>query len=173
MGNHIVGVASLACVSRMVNTEKLVLKSNDNKTFEVEREIAEMSLTIKNLVEDIGEALTDEIPLPNVSGTILEKVLLYCRHHHENPSQDDKKSGEISGWDKEFCEVPQAILFDLILAANYLDIKPLLDLTCKTVADMIRGKNPEEVRSQFNIKNDFTQEEEEQVRKENGWCEDK
>ncbi len=28
----------------------------------------------------------------------------------------------------------------LLQAANYLNIKDLLDLTCKTVADMIRGK---------------------------------
>lgn len=54
-----------------------------------------------------------------------------------------------------------------------MDIKPLLDLTCKTVANMIKGKTPEEIRKTFNIKNDFTPEEEEQVRKENEWCEER
>ena len=39
----------------------------------------------------------------------------------------------------------------------------LLDVTCKTVANMIKGKTPEEIRKTFNIKNDFTQAEEEQV----------
>tara|TARA_R110002050_G_scaffold205573_1_gene341331 strand:+ start:4960 stop:5154 length:195 start_codon:yes stop_codon:yes gene_type:complete len=63
-------------------------------------------------------------------------------------------------------------LFELIITANFLDIKPLLDLTCKTVANMIKGKTTEEIRKQFNIKNDFTPEEEEQVRKENAWCEE-
>lgn len=48
-------------------------------------------------------------------------------------------------------------------AANYLDIKGLLDVTCKTVANMIKGKSPEEIRKTFNIKNDFTPAEEEQV----------
>jgi hypothetical protein len=48
-------------------------------------------------------------------------------------------------------------------AANYLNIKSLLDLTCKTVADMIKGKTPEEIRAHFNIQNDFTPEEEEEV----------
>ncbi|KAJ1491295.1 Skp1 family, dimerization domain-containing protein [Baffinella frigidus] len=65
------------------------------------------------------------------------------------------------------------VLFNLILAANFLDIKDLLDLTCKTVAEYIKQcKTPEEIRQRFNIPNDFTPEEEEEVRKENAWCED-
>ena len=38
---------------------------------------------------------------------------------------------------------------------------------------MIKGKTPEEIRKSFNIKNDFTEEEEAQVRKENQWSEEK
>lgn len=53
--------------------------------------------------------------------------------------------------------------FFVFQAANYLDIKGLLDVTCKTVANMIKGKTPEEIRKTFNIKNDFTEEEEAQV----------
>lgn len=34
---------------------------------------------------------------------------------------------------------------------------------------MIKGKTPEEIRKTFNIENDFTPEEEEQIRKENEW----
>lgn len=48
-------------------------------------------------------------------------------------------------------------------AANFLDIKPLLNLTCGAVANMIKGKTPEEIRVTFNIENDFTREEEDQV----------
>lgn len=55
-------------------------------------------------------------------------------------------------------------------AANYLDIKGLLDLTCKTVADMMRGKTVEEIRETFHIKNDYTPEEEAEVRRENQWA---
>jgi hypothetical protein len=47
-----------------------------------------------------------------------------------------------------------------------VDIKPLLDVGCKTVANMIKGKSPEEVRKTFNITNDFTPEEEDQIRRE-------
>jgi len=34
------------------------------------------------------------------------------------------------------------------------------DVGCKTVANMIKGKTPEEIRRLFNIVNDFTPEEE-------------
>jgi S-phase kinase-associated protein 1 len=51
-----------------------------------------------------------------------------------------------------------------------LNIKELLDLTCQTVADMIKNKTPEEIRRIFNIVNDFTPEEEEEVRRENQWA---
>ncbi|EHA98526.1 S-phase kinase-associated protein 1 [Heterocephalus glaber] len=59
------------------------------------------------------------------------------------------------------------------IATNYLEVKGLLDVTCKTVANMIKGKTSEEICKIFNIKNDFTEEEEAQVRKENQWCEEK
>lgn len=37
---------------------------------------------------------------------------------------------------------------------------------------MIKGKSPEEIRQTFNIVNDFTPEEEAQIRRENEWVED-
>lgn len=40
------------------------------------------------------------------------------------------------------------------------------DVGCKTVANMIKGKQPEEIRKLFNIVNDFTPEEEAQIKKE-------
>jgi len=156
------------------------LQSSDEQEFEVEKAVAEMSVTIKNMLEDMGEGMGEApIPLPNVTGKILAKVIEYCKWHLEHPTpvseekKDEKRTDDIIPWDLDFCKVDQATLFELILAANYLDIKPLLDLTCKTVANMIKGKTPEEIRKTFNIKNDFTPEEEEQVRKENEWCEER
>ena len=63
---------------------------------------------------------------------------------------------------------PVNILILIFQAANFLNIKDLLDLTCQTVADMIKGKTPEEIRKTFNIKN--TPEDEEEVRRENQWA---
>lgn len=151
---------------------KVKLTSSDNQVFEVDEEVAMESQTVKNMIEDTGAE--DSIPLPNVSGKILAKVIEYCKYHVEaNKKVDDKAAkseDDIRQWDTEFVKVDQATLFDLILAANYLNIKGLLDLTCQTVAHMIKGKTPEEIRKTFNIKNDFTPEEEEEVRRENQWA---
>eukprot|EP00054_Salpingoeca_dolichothecata_P031679 m.264263 g.264263 ORF g.264263 m.264263 type:complete len:172 (+) comp27626_c0_seq1:106-621(+) len=159
---------------------KVKLMSSDHKEFEVEASVAKMSITIKNMLDDLGWSGEDDtpIPLPNVTGAILEKVIQYCKQHKDDPilteeEQLEKRSEEITGWDADFVKVDQGTLFEMILASNFLDIKPMLDLTCKTVANMIKGKTPEEIRKHFNIKNDFTPQEEEQVRRENEWCEEK
>lgn len=120
---------------------------------------------------------------------------------NEEENDNRKKTTDIEEWDQKFMQVDQEMLFEIILvcgappslpprlspvvlrtttdrvlriqAANYLDIKPLLDVGCKTVANMIKGKSPEEIRKTFNITNDFTPEEEEQIRRENEWAEDR
>ncbi|KAF8634083.1 hypothetical protein AX15_001085 [Amanita polypyramis BW_CC] len=160
----------------------VVLLTSDNEQFTADKEVVERSVLIKNMLEDVGD-LDQAIPLPNVSSSVMKKVLEYCEHHRGEPlpvadadqTQDDtrKRSTEISEWDQKFITVDQEMLFEIILAANYLDIKPLLDVGCKTVANMIKGKTPEEIRKLFNIVNDFTPEEEAQIRKENEWAEDR
>ncbi|KAJ3041395.1 hypothetical protein HDV00_009374 [Rhizophlyctis rosea] len=155
------------------------LTSSDGQEFTVAKEVACQSILIKNMLEDVGEAEDQPIPLPNVSGPILDKVIQYAQQHKDDPplpqeeEMKPKSSEDIDEWDRDFMNVDQGTLFELILAANYLDMKGLLDLGCKTVANMIKGKSVEEIRKTFNIVNDFTPEEEEQIRKENEWCEDR
>ena len=149
------------------------LQSFDGEVFPVDVEIAKQSVIIKTMLEDLGmdeEDDEDVVPLPNVNAAILKKVIEWATYHKDDPPlpEDDenkeKRTDDICSWDADFLKVDQGTLFELIMAANYLDIKGLLDVTCKTVANMIKGKTPEEIRKTFNIKNDFTPSEEEQVK---------
>ncbi|KAG8709894.1 hypothetical protein FRC08_017918 [Ceratobasidium sp. 394] len=160
-----------------------LLVTFDNGQFTVDKDVAERSVVIKNLLGDSGES-DQLVPLPNVSSSVLKKVLEYCEYHRNEPlpaaepdnGNDDPRKrqvSEIGEWDQKFIQVDQEMLFDIILAANYLDIEGLLDVGCKTVANMMKGKTPEEIRKLFNIVNDFTPEEEAQIKKENEWAEDR
>ena len=101
-----------------------------------------------NFAIDLGisEADDEPVPLPNVNAGILRKVIAWAQHHKDDPplpedeENKEKRTDDIDPWDQEFLKVDQGTLFELILAANYLDIKGLLDVTCKTVANMIKGR---------------------------------
>ncbi|KAF3930131.1 hypothetical protein ABW19_dt0207676 [Dactylella cylindrospora] len=160
--------------------DQIKLLSSDQVEITVDKGVAERSILIKNMLEDVGGDFTAQsIPIPNVNDAVLRKVIEWCEHHKNDPppptdedSDSRKKSTDIEEWDQKFMQVDQEMLFEIILAANYLDIKPLLDVGCKTVANMIKGKSPEEIRKTFNIQNDFTPEEEDQIRRENEWAEE-
>ncbi|CAI0413090.1 unnamed protein product [Linum tenue] len=134
------------------------------------------SQTIKHMIED--GCAGDGIPIPNVTGAILAKVLEFCKKHQHHAPDRQSDADELKKWDTNFANVSPDTLYHLLLAANYLNIKAanylnikdLLDLICQTVADIIKGKKPEEIRSYFKIKNDFTKEEEEEIRRENQWA---
>jgi S-phase kinase-associated protein 1 len=162
----------------MSDDDVVILQSMDGQEFRMEVKVAKMSETIKNLIEDAG--VEQMVPLPNVTGKIFAKVAEYCKYHTEHPTsvvteEKEKRTGDdIIGWDLDFtANVDQQTLFELILAANYLDIKDLLDLLCKTIAKQLVGKTPQQIKDLFGIKVDFTPEEEEEVRRENDWCEEK
>jgi len=93
------------------------------------------------------------------SSHILKKLLIpYCHGEYHQIS--------------EVQNLPQSEIFEFILAGHWLNMDQLLEISCKTVAEMIKGKTPEQIRQTFNIVNDYTPEEEEQIRKENEWCEE-
>lgn len=161
---------------------KIKLQSSDGEFFEVERDVICASNTIKEMLSQIDFDPEDEDPIPiqNVTGSILKRVIQWAQQHrndarNENAQDDqrEKQSDDISIWDSEFLKVDQGTLFELLLAANYLGIDGLLDAACKTVANQIKGKGAEEIRKTFNIENDFTPEEENEARRENEWCEEK
>ncbi|KAF9789901.1 S-phase kinase-associated protein 1A-like protein [Thelephora terrestris] len=162
----------------------VLLVTSDNKNFVVDREVADRSVFVKNTLEARGLSIATP---PMLNGGCFEltspflQVLEYCQHHRGEPlpTTDDanadenrKRTTDIGEWDRKFITVDHEMLFEIILAANYLDIKPLLDVGCKTIGNMVKGKSPEEVRKLFDIVNDFTPEEEAQIKKENEWAED-
>ncbi len=158
-------------------SDKVKLIPEEGEAIEVEVDIATMSVLVKSMIDDAGTE--EDIPLPNVKKNTLEKVIEFCQHYKEEPLQDIEKplktnniKDVVAPWYGEFVSIEIEELYEIILAANYLDVKPLLEVTCAAVAAMMKGKSIEEIRTLFNIENDFTPEEEEQIREENKWAEE-
>lgn len=72
----------------------------------------------------------DAIPLPNINGSIMDIVLKYAKAHENDAPGDEAKTRtlDIDEADAELIDIPKKALFDVILAANYLDFTDLLDL---------------------------------------------
>jgi S-phase kinase-associated protein 1 len=128
------------------------LTSSDGKLFTVEEKVAFKSVLIKNMLEDLGESdPASPIPILNVDSIILEKVIEYATHHKDNV--EDKE------WDSIFTDsVDKNTMFAIIMAANFLDMKDLLDTGCQTVANMIKGKSVDEIEEILGLENYFERE---------------
>ena len=65
------------------------------------------------------------MPLPNVNGSILKKVLQWCTFHKDDPpipdddDGKDRRTDDICSWDQEFLKVDQGTLFELILVSFF------------------------------------------------------
>ncbi|KAJ2703984.1 hypothetical protein FB645_003640 [Coemansia sp. IMI 203386] len=156
------------------------VSTNDDRVIEVPQEIVKQIGIIHNLVQLQQDTTNEPIPLEQVDAKTMEKIIEYCMHHKDDPINEDdeeeeapKRSDDIDEWDLMFINnVEQEMLFSLLIASNYLEIKPLMDLGCKTVANMIRNKDAGQIRQMFNITEDYTEEEKEQIEKENEWAKD-
>ncbi|GMH34627.1 hypothetical protein BSKO_02488 [Bryopsis sp. KO-2023] len=123
-------------------------------------------------IQGVGDYI---VPLRDVNSTTLRKVIEYCQYHVDAEEKDQignpkKGEEEVRNWDQVYIQVDIDTLYTLILAASNLKITSLQDLCCQRIADMIRGRTKQEIRAMFNITDDFTPEEEEEVRRENQWA---
>lgn len=84
------------------------------------------------MIEDTG--VEEEIYLPNVKSSPLKKIIEFSEHYKNNdPPEIEKPLSKnslkdlVDPWDEQFINLPnQEELLELLLAANYLDIKSLI-----------------------------------------------
>ncbi|KAG2804467.1 hypothetical protein PC129_g19099 [Phytophthora cactorum] len=100
-------------------------------TFGITEEFTEEEQLMQTLVTDEQEGDDmQEMPLPNVKALVLAKVVEFCQHHKDAPMDEIHKPlkcnvlGESGDeWATQFVDVAeQELLFELVLAANYMDM---------------------------------------------------
>ncbi|KAJ8437211.1 hypothetical protein Cgig2_012480 [Carnegiea gigantea] len=134
------------------------LQTADGSIQQVEEEIAMFCPIIcrEILQKSMGSCKTNAIMLPErVNPSNLGLILDYCRFH-QVPGHSIK---ERKAFDDRFIRLDTKKLCELTSAADSLQLKPLVDLTSRTLARIIEGKSPEEIREIFNLPDDLTEEE--------------
>jgi S-phase kinase-associated protein 1 len=171
--------------------EKMInLMSKEGKQFKMSEAATRLSAVLADMI-DHGCA-GGNIPVPNVDAKSLATVIKYCdkhaaaakpssgSHHGAADSAGSSSSNSVNTvasektlaeWDRKLIDdLTLDALHDLIVTANFLDIKGLLEATCRKVADMMKGKTPAQIRLIFHITNDFTPGEEAEICKEIPWA---
>lgn len=126
---------------------------NESQEFKVTRKAAMMCNLVRSIIE--GDSEVKKIEIKKVSKDILKLIVAYLEHHQgKTPAEIAKPIRSVKmekivedEWDATFINKQQKrVIFQIILGANYMDIKSLLHLGCAKIATMIKGKSPEEIK---------------------------
>lgn len=111
-----------------------------------------------------GDAI--HVPMPEVDGYILQKIVEYCKKHvgdepikkkEDDEEEEDTSQWEedevvtLDPWDADFIMMEKIDIFELIRAANYMGIQGLEDLGTYIIAQELLGMSTEQIREAYNI----------------------
>ena len=105
---------------------------------------------------------------------ILEKIVIFCEHLQAGnpypvlpkPLTSNDMYQLVDFWFATYIDCEHEVLFELLIAANALDVKQICDLAGSAIAAQVMGKTVEEIRKFFDVENDFSPEEEARIREE-------
>ena len=124
---------------------RVKIETSDGKVFVIDAEIARMSHLITKMLE-LTESDDEPVQLPKVSSRIMEKIIAWAEHHKDDLTFRGGRDVEflrtrpLPLWDEAFLEVDRPVLFELVMAANFLDIKLLVLFACKKLANLIQSQ---------------------------------
>jgi S-phase kinase-associated protein 1 len=132
--------------------ETIMLRTADGRSFEVPKSMTKQSELMQTILD--GDKLCTSIDIGgDITGDTMHRVLVYMRYHHGNPAADIQMPLRsvvmrevVCAFDADFVDgISKPALFDLVKAANYLHITPLLHLACAKVASLIKDKSVDEI----------------------------
>lgn len=156
--------------------EVVTLRSKDGKEFTLSVDAASLASLVSDAFSD-GDEDIEMVDVLRVNSDTLEQVVSFLVHYKEEAMEEiptplnGTSFDEIVAqeWFREFVSTKEREqIFDLLTAANYMGIKPLLDLTCLKVTFELTGKSADEIRDILNLPT-LSPEEEATARQEHKW----
>ena len=129
------------------------LVSDDGTIFPTEVDVVNQSGFLREMLEEFESSLPEQIEMECDSIT-LEKMIEYMTHLKKNPSKPIEKNGlrkELTEYDQKFLDIDVKDMFTLLLASNKYNVDALMHTISMTIAGMIKGKTPDEIRKTFSV----------------------
>lgn len=163
-----------------MESNKINILLNDGSIFQISPKAAELSELIKRKIKESPN--DKEIKIEGIEKATMDSIIEYLNYYSnidppniESPlvkpdlqstlakeNEDNFSFNFIQNFNMDF-------LANLCLAAELLEINPLLDLCCAKIAYMCKDKDETAILKNFGIKSVFTAEEKEEIRNENEW----
>ncbi|TDH68889.1 hypothetical protein CCR75_000460 [Bremia lactucae] len=135
------------------NSSKLQLKCKDGTTLDVTYEQAMMSSTLWVLLQEKDPKIGLKqhiIPMFDVPTESVQCALDYCSCLYKQ--QVDRVDTVMLDWENEFISLDSKELCDLAKVASNLDIQPLVDLTCRSITQIMSATTEaDELRKKFGL----------------------
>jgi S-phase kinase-associated protein 1 len=162
------------------NNSFIKVTSEDGKEFSISSKAASLSKLLVGALQDFSGDIN--MPLQEVNAITTEKIVEYLEHWQgesapkiEKPIKSGKMVENCDEWSAAFIDAASLEeVGDLAVAANFMEIQPLVDLACAKIASICFGKTDEELLKEHGIDPaSFTEEERQKIREENAdWLED-
>jgi len=106
------------------------------------------------MMEDEDEDDVAPVPIPNVDSVMFKHVMEYCDHYSSHPMKIIEKpmlsydmKDNVEYFYANFINSLTTVeVFHVLLAANFLDVKPLATLAGSKIGSLIKGKTSAEVQ---------------------------
>ena len=90
----------------------ITLLSNDGKVFTVDCKTAEMSGTLKGMLENTCLQTGEQVMISTINGKTMAKVFEWAEYHRDHPPEEENvankekiRSSELTPWEAEFFKV--------------------------------------------------------------------
>ena len=104
------------------------LESSDGKILTVDAATVKQMVTIQTMIDHEDEDSDEVTPVPTVKAQVLEKIIKWIEYH----KIDHEKTGKID-WYFQYFNVNLEQKFEIINAADYLEVENLLNESCSNV----------------------------------------
>ena len=113
-----------------------------------------------------------EILLEKTRGGIFALMIRWATHHRRDPlvtlfHHDHAPLSDMPAYDQKFfAKLTRSQLFEMLQNSSYLQVPLLTEMLAKTIANQLKGKSIEDIRSEFGISCDYTPEEEQAIKED-------